>query len=373
MKFNNWYSSRWAIFLFHILTWLMTLFLPYLVRPVFDQAPHYKGPAQNKVAYFEGKTPEHAPRPEVQGKRPDGIFFTALAMGLNIIWIGLFYLNAYLLIPHLVYQRKLLQYISIQLFFFVAVAVAVSFLINIKTDSHSFRFPMPVLLNIFPFLFIQAFSIAFRMIVDKIKVDKLLKEQETVGLQTELSFLRSQISPHFIFNVLNNLVSLARKKSDLMETSLLRLSGLMRYMLYESDESKVLLTKEIEYLQSYIELQKLRFGDDMLIKVDFQLPDMNYFIEPMLLIPFVENAFKHCSTLHHIGIIDISLHVHQGILNLQVKNSFDADLKMTADHTSGIGLANVKRRLNLLYESQHSLLISESNGMYIVSLQINFP
>lgn len=371
MTINNWYTSRWAIFLFHILTWGLTLFLPYLIRPVLDQGPHLHPQAQFHPAGERRNTRDTAFYPAGE-KRPDGNFFTAMAMGLNMVWIGLFYLNVYLLIPRLVYQRKLLAYICIQLALLVAIALAAGFIVKWKMGTTAFRFPMPILLNTFPFLFVQASSIAFRLIVDKIKVDKLLKEKETVGLQTELSFLRSQISPHFIFNVLNNLVSLARKKSDLLETSLLRLSGLMRYMLYESDETKVLLTKEIEYLQSYIELQKLRFGDDIRIQTDLRLPQVNYFIEPMLLIPFVENAFKHCSTLQNKGIIEIGLQVQQGILNMQVRNNFDADHRSSADNTSGIGLANVKRRLNLLYENRHSLLISESNGMYIVSLQINF-
>jgi two-component system, LytTR family, sensor kinase len=369
MKYTNWYSSKWAILLFHILTWLVTLFLPYLIRPVLEPSPHYRRPPQEQVGQYNRKPPDKTFPP---GKRPDGNFFTGMAMGLNLIWIGLFYLNAYLLIPRLVYQRKLLQYVCWQLFFFIAIAFAVSILLKVWTGQPSLRFPMPILLNTFPFLFVQAFSIAFRLIVDKINADKLSKEKETVGLQTELSFLRSQISPHFIFNVLNNLVSLARKKSDLLEPSLLKLSGLMRYMLYESDESRVLLSKEIEYLQSYIALQKLRFGNDLSINVEFELSDTHYFIEPMLLIPFVENAFKHCSTHPGNAIIDIMLKSQQGVLMLQVKNTFDDNKRSAPEPTSGIGLANVKRRLNLLYGNQHSLLMSTSNGMFIVSLQITF-
>src|SRR6266487_1244233 len=141
--------------------------------------------------------------------------------------------------------------------------------------------------NIFIYFFILAASIAYRMIIDKIASDKLLQERENENLKTELSFLRSQVSPHFMFNVLNNMVALARKRSDQLETSLIKLSSLMRYMLYETDEARVSLEKEMEYLQSYIDLQRQRFGKNIAIDTSFTEVDGSYTIEPMLLIPFV--------------------------------------------------------------------------------------
>ena len=150
-----------------------------------------------------------------------------------------------------------------------------------------------ILFNFFFFLFILAGSTAYSMIKDRARADRNAREKENENLKTELSLLRSQASPHFMFNVLNNMVALARKKSDLLEPSLLKFSSLMRYMLYEADEEKVALEKEIEYLHNYIDLQQQRFGKNVLIKVDLQQADDNYEIEPMLLIPFVENAFKH--------------------------------------------------------------------------------
>ena len=112
-----------------------------------------------------------------------------------------------------------------------------------------------------------------------------MKERENENLKTELSFLRSQVSPHFLFNVLNNMVAMASLKSDQLEPSLIRLSGLMRYMLYESDETSVTLLREIEYVNSYIELQKIRYAKSLGIRVDMD-PGDNQLIEPMLLDPF---------------------------------------------------------------------------------------
>jgi two-component system LytT family sensor kinase len=392
---NNWYSSKWAIVFYHLLTWLVTLFLPYLMRPVLEQQP---SSAVNISGNAFSKGELHAPPPGRRddtsaffGSRKEGFenhrkdrgpgphsgmgpaFFANVAMSLSLLWIALFYLNAYLLIPKLIYHRKLVSYILLQLLIILSISVSFGYLFKFHSMGNGNRFPMPLLFNVFPFLFVQAGSLAFRMIVDKIKEEKLMKEKENEGLKTELSFLRSQISPHFIFNVLNNMVSLARKKSDLLEPSLIRLSGLMRYMLYESDETRVLLSKEIEYLQSYIDLQTQRFGNDIIIIVDIEMSDDNYFIEPMLLIPFVENAFKHSASSIYKPTIAIGLKMIEGVLNLTVQNHFDStfnDSMSTVDPTSGIGLNNVKRRLSLLYGNNHSLLITANNGIYIVSLQI---
>ena len=196
-----------------------------------------------------------------------------------------------------------------------------------------------------------------------------MKEKENENLKTELSFLRSQVSPHFLFNVLNNMVAMARLKSDQLEPSLIRLSGLMRYMLYESDETSVTLHRETEYVNSYIELQKMRYAKSLVIKTDID-PGDGQLIEPMLLIPFIENAFKHGTGNLEDPVIDISLKIYDGLLNFQVKNKFDPKNEEIKDPTSGIGLPNVERRLNLLYDQKHILAINKENNWFTVSLQI---
>ena len=207
------------------------------------------------------------------------------------------------------------------------------------------------------------------MIRDRIEETRRIKERETENLKTELSFLRSQVSPHFMFNIMNNMVALARKKSDLLEPSLIKLSSLLRYMLYETDE-KVSLQKEVEYLQSYIDLQRQRFGNNLKIKACMERLDGNYEIEPMLLIPFVENAFKHGTGLIENPEIDIELKVEKNILSFSVRNTFDDVGSEMKDKSSGIGLGNVQRRLALLYQDKHSLLITKQNNWFVASLQI---
>lgn len=384
MEQQSWYTSKWAIVFYHALFWAATLFLPYLVRPALNEAPgsrlSHRSMREFKPEHLGSNIPPatldsliHLLPPE---KRPALIkprpqLFSRVILLINFVWVALFYCNAYWLIRRYLYHKKILPYIGLQIGVFFLVILLAELLMKWNHPNLEYRFHLPLMLNLFPFLFVQACSLAYTMVIDKINTDKTRKEMETEGLKTELSFLRSQISPHFIFNVLNNMVALARKNSTQLEPSLIKLSGIMRYMLYESDDTKVLLKKEMDYLQSYIDLQSLRFGSDITIIADVQVPDGAFFIEPMLLIPFVENAFKHCNTSIDQPVIEIHFSVTDGILHLVVKNNFDPNREMTLDPTSGIGLANVKRRLNLLYAQRHSLLITELAGLYTVSLQIS--
>jgi LytS/YehU family sensor histidine kinase len=166
------------------------------------------------------------------------------------------------------------------------------------------------------------------------------------------------------------MVALARKQSELLEPSLIKLSSLMRYMLYETGEQKVLLEKETEYLQSYIDLQQQRFGKKLMVNVTLPAADKQYEIEPMLLIPFVENAFKHGTGMIENAQIDISLTALNDRLQFTVKNKYDPTTNEVRDAEGGIGLGNVQRRLELLYASKHKLEISKDKNTFSVSLQL---
>jgi len=173
-----------------------------------------------------------------------------------------------------------------------------------------------------------------------------------------------------MFNVLNNLASLARKKSDQLESVIIQLSQLMRYMLYDSGEKRVTLDKEIEYVKSYIDIQKLRFGQDVTIDFNSNVKNGDLPIEPMLLIPFIENAFKHGMGLINDPTIIIGLSMEGDTLNFSVKNKFNGGVPETKDSSSGIGIQNVRRRLDLLYKDLHELKIYEGGEWFIVELKI---
>ena len=166
-------------------------------------------------------------------------------------------------------------------------------------------------------------SFIFRYITDRTRNEKLEKERRAEQLVSELRFLRSQISPHFLFNMLTNMVALARQKSELLEPSLIQLSDLLRYMLYDSGKDRFLLSQEIVYLRSYVELQQLRFGEGLDLVLDIQDPGSDGYIEPMLLIPFVENAFKHGIGMVANPFIKITLAVEDGQLQFSVSNNYN--------------------------------------------------
>ena len=340
---SAWYSRKWVVILLHIATWLLLFSLPFLLRP-----------GENSNQNSKQHAPEYFPM----------VFYATTA----VLLIGTFYLNANVLLPKLFLRRKF-SYYFISLVALYAVFMVVDLLLFKLLTTLSFTLKNASF-NIFPLLFILACSMAYRMIKDKMEADKLLKDKETERVKTELTLLRSQVSPHFMFNVLNNMVALARKQSDQLEPSLIKLSSLMRYMLYEADEQKVPLEKEIEYLQSYIDLQQQRFGKKVAVNVLLNDVDNNYDIEPMLLIPFVENAFKHGTALIENPQIDIVLKARNNVLEFNVRNKYREAPEEVKDKTSGIGLFNVKRRLNLLYDKDHSLEIHKNGEWFTSSLQL---
>jgi sensor histidine kinase YesM len=308
-------------------------------------------------------------RPTKQDSEPIMAFLRYVVN--DLIYIGFFYLNAGLLLPQFIYKRKYKQFAVLVLVSFIAILFITWLTLFLLLRLPKFNFRAHILFNFFFFLFMLAGSTAYRMIKDRTRADRLAREKENENLKTELSLLRSQASPHFMFNVLNNMVALARKKSDLLEPSLLKFSSLMRYMLYEADEEKVSLEKEIEYLHSYIDLQQQRFGKNVQINVSLEEVDDNYEIEPMLLIPFVENAFKHGTGMIEEARITIQLKAEKDKLFFTVENKYDPSSIETKDKTSGIGLANVKRRLNLLYGNKQHLLITQKDNWFTASLQLN--
>jgi sensor histidine kinase YesM len=223
---------------------------------------------------------------------------------------------------------------------------------------------------IFQLLFYAAIGTSYRLISDRMKEDEQVKEQENERLKSELSFLRSQISPHFMFNVLNSVVSLSRRKPEMVEPVVVKLSELMRYMIYETNDSIVPISKELVYLESYIDLQKIRFGNDIQINFVHELGPKSSNIEPMLLIPFVENAFKHGVGFIENPTIEIELKDSASELYFRVANKKGTAMNETKDESSGIGLANVKRRLELLYPTNHKLVVKDSGSDFIITLTI---
>lgn len=197
-----------------------------------------------------------------------------------------------------------------------------------------------------------------------------LQEIKAEHLHTELELLKSQINPHFLFNTLNNLFGLVRKLDETIASGIAQLSHIMRYMIHESNVDKIELTKEVEQIHRLIELQKLRFSkdDDVTIhfKIEGDLKEVQ--IPPMLLIPFIENSFKHGISLDESSFIEIYLISETQRLVFTVRNTIHNRRKQIKPAEFGMGLKNVQRRLELLYPSKHRLDIQQSDNTFKIEL-----
>jgi hypothetical protein len=195
--------------------------------------------------------------------------------------------------------------------------------------------------------------------------DELIKQQQA----SEIALLRSQVNPHFLFNTLNNIYSLVYNKSDEAPEAVMKLSSIMRYMLYDSNTDFVAVNKEIEYLNSFIELQQLRITQKGFVEIKVLGSMENRTIAPMLLIPFVENAFKHGDKNHEPGVI-IQLDLEADKLIFTVENFIKRHHQLPLEESGGFGLQNIKKRLGLLYPDKHELKISISEEKFKVELTI---
>jgi len=243
---------------------------------------------------------------------------------------------------------------------------------NLVLRTDAMIFARDGLSNTILFIFIIVFglSIAYFFLKEWARTEKMHSELAAVQLDTEVKFLKSQVNPHFLFNTLNNLFSMAQGKgNEELADGISRLSGMMRYMIYESNEEKVPLKQEIEYLENCILLNKLRYADDeVLVIFDYPVETAGVSIAPMLFIPFVENAFKHGVSIGQSSQIDISISVNAQQLIFSCRNTSYSIKKM--DEKSGIGLENVKRRLDLVYPGKYSLDI-KSDDKYTVELKLD--
>jgi len=302
-------------------------------------------------------------------------------MSFNII---LFYLNYSLLVPNLLLNKKILLYVIVS-FIFIVISVYISQnvipfnqfnsnfskgdeiiglrdkRIAINHTGENFRAPIQGLVTFLLF----AVSASIKLVSEWYKNEKIKTQVETHKITAELSFLKAQLNPHFLFNSLNSIYSLANKKSDHTTDAIVTLSELMRYMIYETDKEFVSLQKEIDYIKNYISLQNLRLKDSSGVRFNVH-GNLDQNIEPLLLISFIENAFKYGTDYTGKTNINIKIIAEENNLTLKVSNYIS--LKEKNNLNSGFGIQNIENRLNLLYPNSHTLKIEELNNLYKVEL-----
>lgn len=306
-------------------------------------------------------------------------FFTALggeafSLPVKIIMV---YTIFYYIIPQYLERHKVGQLIGLTLATFALttlvyrMSVAYIYFPVFHPDvEFGFFNPKGILLTAFDLFITLAAAIPIKLI--RIHYKSLEFEQELIRekLQSELNFLRAQTNPHFLFNTLNNLFVLARKKSDVTADAIMMLSKIMRYMLHDCRSQQIQINREATVIRDYIELERLRYNDRLVVDYAEEIDQPGELIAPLLLLPFVENCFKHGAgnTMGKVVIkVRLELEAHQ--LSFHVQNTIDDDAPKQGK--SGIGLINVQRQLELLYPGRHTLRFGPREDRYVVDLKIN--
>ena len=305
-----------------------------------------------------------------------GLGFAITVEFINVLFYAVVvYFNLFYLIPNYLTEKGFLTYCGL-----LILSVIIVTPIKVFVLFFLFSFVPEIqqqLINYNHWYFLTTFLVAggstvFSIVSDWIKYQRDRKELQTQTMQSELKFLKSQINPHFLFNTLNNLYALTLKKSDKAPEIVIKLSEMMRYMLYECNEKSVLLSKEVHYLRNYLDLEKLRQGKkvDISFEVNGEVSDQQ--IAPLMFIPFLENSFKHgLNNQIASGFVKIIMTVKNSEIDFFIENSKPDSLPTQLHKRSGgIGLVNVRRRLNLLYPGNYTLDIRDNPNTYAINLNI---
>ena len=344
--------------LLHILAWLVLIILPQIIISLYSGS-------NNFISW--------------------GFYFNAAIFGI------IFYMNYLWLIPRFYLNNRK------ALFFILTTALIICFYFVLDYTNQFTHYPererimaesieqgfSERTINRPPFKLMQiygysllsiiivGFSYGLRVIEKHSVSEKRQKELEKEKLNSELAFLKNQVSPHFFFNTLNNIYSLIEINTSNAQEAVMKLSRLMRYLLYESEQGKTSLKHEINFMQHYIDLMLLRLSPKVDLSFHFPETDNNLEIPPLLFIPFIENAFKHGISYREKSFIHISMRLDENKILFTCKNSLGKSHEDKFDENhSGIGLENVKKRLGLLFPSSHVLRIDQTEGEFYVFLEI---
>jgi LytS/YehU family sensor histidine kinase len=290
-----------------------------------------------------------------------------------LLLLGYFYVNYYLGVPQLYFKKKYVVFGLFSLLFLVLVTTVPALFMLLGWGNVPSPHPGPpgggpdILPGFRPtlMLFLLVFVVSLML-----RINARWKQAERERMTAELAHLKAQINPHFLFNTLNSIYSLAVEKSDETANAVVRLSGMMRYAISESDKDLVALHKEIKYVEDYIDLQKLRLGSTVNIDFRFDGDAAGKLIAPLILMPFVENAFKHGVNPEEDSSLTIHINVNENQLEMEVRNFILKDMQRN-EHSSGLGIQNTKNRLMHLYPSRHLLDIRETEKEFIVQLKID--
>ena len=310
--------------------------------------------------------------------------YDALIQTISILFFSIIltYFLTEKLLPKALQKKKMKQFLILSIFFILTLSILNSLVftyisVNSKEPlSTQFSDHIPILwkgfyLSIPASLLIigTACGIRFYQEHGKIERDHILLQQD--HLENQLKLLQDQVNPHVMFNILNHIHILLKKDTELASFLLLKFSDILRYQLYECNKNEVILENEIQYLKDLIDVEKLRWGNEIDVSTSFTIMNKKAMIAPLLLVPFIENAFKHVSRVpDYKGFIKINCSENNNQIYLSIENTY-AKIPIQSKNIGGIGLQNVKKRLNLIYPSAHELNITENGHLYKIDLIIN--
>jgi two-component system LytT family sensor kinase len=311
-------------------------------------------------------------------------YLSAFFISNTLLLIAFYYINTYLIIPKLLEQKKFVSYtiiiLALLIFYGCFPRIYHYFFGSLQPSSgirppnpdrpRNFQQPLLAPGNIAVFLLIFVFSTGIKVINQWLRSEQRNKEIANEKLNAELSFLKAQINPHFLFNTLNNIYALASTQSEYTAPAIMKLSSIMRYVLTEARNDLVPLEKEIQFTTHYIELLKMRLTDKSTIDFTVKGDPLGKQIAPLLLLPFVENAFKYGISTRERSPIVILLEIKEDSLYFSVSNHKHINTSLKVADNTGIGINNTKRRLDLLYDDRHALSINDEAGIFTVHLNI---
>ncbi|WP_051697819.1 sensor histidine kinase [Prevotella sp. 10(H)] len=337
-------AKRLAIAI-HVLVWVLLLVIPYIsTDQIFDTLD-----AASDIKYL------------------------FLCLAISFILLISFYFNYLFLIPKYLFGKRSWKYIFILSLTILTVFLLIGILfIYSGFNPEKLDKTDPIVEKIIPVIIINAVSLWLLAVVSSVlwTYYNRLKESENERLSAQIASLKSQINPHFLFNTLNNIYATAIDTSPKTADMIDKLSEMMRYTMRDTQQDFVLLEDEINYISNFIELQRLRL--DRSVKLEYSglecIPHLR--IAPMLLIPFIENAFKHGVNSEQKSYIKIEININENKFQLNVVNN-KVDIQRNISERSGLGIENTKHRLNLIYPSKHLLVINDNEKQFIVSLYID--
>ena len=312
---------------------------------------------------------------------PYFIFNQVFTNGFLVVF---YYLNSFVLIPRLLANKHIWLYAlivvaALAIYLYVPEYVFMRFIFHPRPapppgvtpgpPRHRFRI-FTFLGSAALFLLIFVVSSGSKILQQWFKAEQQKEKAEKETLRSELSLLKSQVNPHFLFNTLNNIYAMAITESVHTADAVMKLSQMMRFMLEESEHELVPLQKDLEFLQRYIELQQFRLSDKVDLRYQVQGDGRLLRITPMLMIPFIENAFKYGVSTREKSFIRIDIQIQGNIVTLLVENSKHASGTANAMDNTGIGINNARRRLALLYPGKHELTIQDQPALFVVTLKI---